>query len=277
MRRFARADASPTSLVSEYREIIPLAAATVVDNQRFREYNNPVEDTPQAPHPDDLSHPDVAAFIQLPPIEKKHELLRATEPERVAKAMDQFIHKRRKAYKIKAEFGVEDPKAQGILRAVKRADDKFFPAMPLTRNPTNIKQMSLEKRKQRWLQSYNASYGNESRAMYDAQFTRDEVRAMLAEPEIAAAVAEIRLQIQDRVKYVLFQRIGLVPGAENMPKISEQLLMKTAVSLNKEIWGDDNEGQVHLHINIPRPAIRAEVGGGVPSDGEADRLPYQPG
>lgn len=156
-------------------------------------------------------------------------------------------------------------------------EDAFFPKPPPARRKIDLAKMKVAKRQRRFLQSYNAYCGNVTRAIFDSGSDRLELKRWMSEPEFSSAITEIKCQIQDRVKYVLFERCGLIKSRPFQPRVSENLLLKAAMGLNKEIWGDDNEGQVHLHINIPRPDVRQDGGGGLPPDGQAGQLSHEPG
>jgi len=155
-------------------------------------------------------------------------------------------------------------------------EDSFFPKPPDRVDQRHKKLFSQKNKRARFLQSYNAYCGNESRAMFDAGIKRSEMSAWYKEPEFAAKICELKLEISDRVKYVLFERIGLIKPRVGLARISENLLLKAAMGLNKELFGNDSEGTVHLHIAIPRPDDGPGDPAGLRPDAQADQVPHLP-
>lgn len=155
----------------------------------------------------------------------------------------------------------------------KEHDDLFFPKPPKNAGCKTLAAMSIQKKKERFLQSYNARGGNETFAMMESGLSRAQVKVLLTEDEdMMAAVAEIKIQIKDRAKYLLMQRIGLVkvPNIFAMAKVADNLLLQSAKALDKDLFGDEGGGTIKLILNIPRPERGTGDNGQLRADGKAD-------
>lgn len=179
-----------------------------------------------------------------------------------------------------APIGVEENNKQAEL--VEKRDEEFnqtfFPKPPEHRPPRSLKMLPFHKKVARYLQSYNARGGNETFAMLESGLTRPEIRKLKETDEtFQAALEEIAIQIKDRAKYIVMQRIGLVKAPAVMAKVADNMLMTAAKALDKDLFGDQGGGTVNIILNVPRP-VRGENGAGVVlPDGAAGGGPLLPG
>lgn len=179
-----------------------------------------------------------------------------------------------------AAIGVEENNRQAeiVEKRDKEFEQTFFPKPPEHRPPRSLKMLPFHKKVARYLQSYNARGGNETFAMLESGLTRPEIRKLKETDEpFRAALEEIALQIKDRAKYIVMQRIGLVKAPAVMAKVADNMLMTAAKALDKDLFGDQGGGTVNIILNVPRP-IRGENGAGVVlPDGKASGSPLLPG
>lgn len=153
----------------------------------------------------------------------------------------------------------------------------FYPKPPTPKTRKGLALLSLKHKKLRFLQSYNARAGNMTFACIESGLTRAEAQALIkADAEFCAAVEEIKLQIVDRMKYVLHQRIGTVKSPVALGKLADNLLAKSLQAFDKEYFGDQGAGTVVVRIEIPRPQYGAGDPAQLPADGAPVASPQLP-
>ena len=154
----------------------------------------------------------------------------------------------------------------------------FYPHPPRPLPRYALTRMGLEKKKTRFLQSYDAYAGVMTRALISCNIELDTFNKWMKEDErFAARFQKLKPKIIDRAKSVLYERIGLIKPRPFAQKISENGLIQTLKAMDPEVFGDKTGGGVTVIFNLPRPSRPGdECGNQLPAVPPADGLPHLP-
>ena len=95
----------------------------------------------------------------------------------------------------------------------KQLNNFLYPPMLGSFDPWAIKKLSVEKRRDRYIQVFNATMGNHSVSMYYACWDQDSFDSALND-NFQKRIDQARSQLADRAAYIMHKTLGLVASDE---------------------------------------------------------------
>ena len=181
-------------------------------------------------------------------------------------------------------MGIEAHNKQAAKEGLVEDDDTeidefekgFYPRRPKRKNPKGMAKMGEPLRKERFLQSFDATGGIFTTSYEDAGIDKDKFdKWMESDPEFKKKYEFTNQKICDRLVYILNMKTGVVRALpwSHMKRIDTNAIIRRLQVLQPEKYGDKVSGTFTIKLDIPRPQRDS---GQLPAEPAADRLPHDP-
>lgn len=103
------------------------------------------------------------------------------------------------------ELGDKSPEA-------KRTRDFLFPKMPDAFRPSNVRKMTIDQLRARYITVLSATMGNHSMSLFYCCWTQEQFDVAYESVKFQRAIARAKSQLADRATFIMHRGLGLIEG-----------------------------------------------------------------
>lgn len=146
----------------------------------------------------------------------------------------------------------------------KRAKDFLFPKMPGAFRPYNVRKMTMDQLRGRYINVLSATMGNHSMALFYCCWTQDQFDAAM-NPRFKRQIQIAKSQLADRATFIMHKSMGLIADGAEIGAVNAQVssaLAKVVEKLREKDVEQETGGGFKLIVegldrSAAAPAVKA--------------------